>query len=267
MTITMVGVFDDASDAREASSKLRQAGIAGDSISVHDSDRRTATSVPAEEHRPGGIRRFFAELFGSASDDDAGHYAEAVRRGSAVLTVHDVPEQRVDELKDVLEECGAIDIDQRVEQWRAGGWSGYDEHAPAMKREPTDTGRAGMQTLSVVEEQLKAGKREVQRGGVRLHRRVTERPVEEHVSLREERAVIDRHPVDRPATAADLSGGGRDKLSRSDVDVEPLSQGKRGSAQRAMEDDNVNASLRSYSGPERRRSMGSGYSGVERRTA
>jgi uncharacterized protein (TIGR02271 family) len=55
----------------------------------------------------------------------------------------------------------------------------------------------------VVEEQLQVGKRAVQAGGVRVHTRVIEKPVQEQVRLREERVHVERRPVDRPLTAAD----------------------------------------------------------------
>jgi len=58
-------------------------------------------------------------------------------------------------------------------------------------------------TLPVIEEELKVGKREVRRGGVRVYTRTTERPVEEQVNLREERATVERRPVDRPVSDAD----------------------------------------------------------------
>jgi len=59
--------------------------------------------------------------------------------------------------------------------------------------------------LPVVEEELQVGKREVERGGVRVFSHMSERPVEEEVRLREERARVERRPVDRPATEADLA--------------------------------------------------------------
>jgi uncharacterized protein (TIGR02271 family) len=55
----------------------------------------------------------------------------------------------------------------------------------------------------VVEEELQVGKREVERGGVRVESRVEEKPVTEQVQLREERVHVERHPVDRPVTDAD----------------------------------------------------------------
>jgi uncharacterized protein (TIGR02271 family) len=50
--------------------------------------------------------------------------------------------------------------------------------------------------VPVVEEQLEVGKREVDRGGVRVQSRVTETPVEENVQLREEHVHVERRPVD-----------------------------------------------------------------------
>lgn len=204
MTITMAGVFDDAADARDACRKLEAAGIDRRSIRMTEGAVRSS-AILAGRHQPGRMRRFFAELFG-IDDDASGHYAEAVRRGSAVVSAHGVEQQRVDLVKDVLLDCGAIDIDQRVEQWRTGGWSGHDDSAPALTREQIDA---------------EHGTRSVRRGGVRMHR-VTERPIE--------------------------------RLS-----AEPRS------LQRDMEDANVTASLRNYSGPERRRGAGSAYAGADRR--
>ena len=61
--------------------------------------------------------------------------------------------------------------------------------------------------VPVVQEELLVGKREVDRGGVRVFQRVVEEPVSEAVSLHEEHVVIERHPVDRAVTNADLSAG------------------------------------------------------------
>ena len=56
-------------------------------------------------------------------------------------------------------------------------------------------------TIKVMEERLRVGKREVARGAVRVRSYVVERPVEEQVSLHDERVTLERHPVDRPVTA------------------------------------------------------------------
>jgi len=60
--------------------------------------------------------------------------------------------------------------------------------------------------VPVVEEQLKVGKREVETsGGVRVRTDIEEKPVEAQVNLREEHVRVERRPVDRPATQADMN--------------------------------------------------------------
>jgi uncharacterized protein (TIGR02271 family) len=66
-------------------------------------------------------------------------------------------------------------------------------------------GAGESEVLPVVEEELQVGKRQVQRGGARIHTYVTERPVEEQVNLHEERVNVERRPVNREATDADLN--------------------------------------------------------------
>ena len=62
----------------------------------------------------------------------------------------------------------------------------------------------GQAAIPVIKEDLEVGKREVQGGGVRVESKVTERPVQEQVNLREEHVKVERRPVDRAASAADL---------------------------------------------------------------
>jgi uncharacterized protein (TIGR02271 family) len=73
----------------------------------------------------------------------------------------------------------------------------------------TGTGRAaqGMtgreETIPIVEERLRIGKREAHSGRVRVRSYVIETPVEEQVRLREEHVHVERHAVDRPVTGSD----------------------------------------------------------------
>lgn len=56
---------------------------------------------------------------------------------------------------------------------------------------------SGEIALPVIEERIMVGKRAVQSGGVRVSQHVTERPVEETVTLREETVHVDRRPVNQ----------------------------------------------------------------------
>jgi uncharacterized protein (TIGR02271 family) len=52
---------------------------------------------------------------------------------------------------------------------------------------------------------VEVGKRVVDMGGVRVYSRTVERPVNESIELREEHARVERRPVDRPVTEADMA--------------------------------------------------------------
>ncbi len=67
------------------------------------------------------------------------------------------------------------------------------------------TVQSGASVIPIVQEELVVGKREVQAGGVRVETHMSERKVEEDINLREEAIHVERRPVDRPATEADLN--------------------------------------------------------------
>jgi uncharacterized protein (TIGR02271 family) len=74
---------------------------------------------------------------------------------------------------------------------------------PAAAMGRTTSAESG--TIPVIEEQLEVGKRQVETGTVHVTSHVVETPVSESVTLREEHANIERRPVERPATEADLA--------------------------------------------------------------
>lgn len=59
---------------------------------------------------------------------DAEYYAEAVRRGGALITVR-ADDARAERAAEIMRSHGAIDIERRAEQWRERGWTGFDENA------------------------------------------------------------------------------------------------------------------------------------------
>jgi uncharacterized protein (TIGR02271 family) len=101
-----------------------------------------------------------------------------------------------------MDQYGATDVDERGAQSQTGGYAG----AGARDREaqPASLAEGGEVAIPVMEEELQVGKRQVERGGARVRSRVIERPVEEVVRLREERVRVERRPVNRPVTEADL---------------------------------------------------------------
>lgn len=213
MNSVLVGMFDTEADALAARGKLMAAGFTAAALqmtagSASASTPTSATSAAASTapHAEGGITRFFENLFGSDDTDDdrqfdrhRSTYAEAFKRGSYGLTVRTASEAELDRAEQILNAAGAIDIDERSEEWRKDGWTGTGS---------ADTGvdaTGATRKLQEVEEALTVGKRTVDRGGVRIFTHMTETPVEESVTLREEQADIKRTAVDRVATPADLA--------------------------------------------------------------
>jgi uncharacterized protein (TIGR02271 family) len=278
MSITLAGVFDSDTEARAACNRLEAAGIDRRMIQV------TANSNSGSSEDIEDRRGFFQKLFGIGDDDDSSyHYSEAVRRGNSVVTVELANESRIDEVCRILEDAGAVDVDERVEDWRASGY------APPVGGEAT-AAREGEQTLRSVEEQLNVGKRTVLKGRVRVHRTTEETPVEEQVTLRDEKASIQRRKVDRPATEADVSAAFKDEdieiresaevpvVEKTARVVEEVTVGKKSAARTETVKERVRRSRIdvedttdvpddewSYSGPERRKVASRPYTGVERR--
>lgn len=58
------------------------------------------------------------------SEEEADFYAEGVRRGGALITVHGVNEEREKNARKILDAAGAIQIEQLADEWRATGWTG-----------------------------------------------------------------------------------------------------------------------------------------------
>lgn len=199
MAIDLVGVFDDQRVATSAVDQLRQLGIDQKDIQVHTGASGAPMGRHSREHHGLFSRLFGREQLGELS----GHLAEATRRGCSVVTVHVDREDRADQAERILKDAGAIDMDDRVNTWRTSGYSGYSADAEDYTPEQVARER---ETLQVLQEDLRVGKREVETGGVRVHRRVSETPVHEQVSLREEHAVVDRRPVDRIASPEELRG-------------------------------------------------------------
>ena len=75
------------------------------------------------------------------SEDDANYYAEAVRRGGALVTVR-ADDARADEAARIMRTHGAVDIERRAEQWRETGWKGYDPSAEPYSVEQLERERA-----------------------------------------------------------------------------------------------------------------------------
>ena len=82
--------------------------------------------------------------------------------------------------------------------------------APAAAPAPASSASEVIQeeTIPIVEEELRIGKREVLRGGARVHTYTSEAPVQEQVELAEEHASVERRPANRRLTEEEVVRGG-----------------------------------------------------------
>ncbi|WP_246529705.1 YsnF/AvaK domain-containing protein [Microvirga zambiensis] len=152
-------------------------------------------------------------------ENDAHAYAEGIRRGGALVTVR-ASDAEVDRIVDILDDEGTVDFDERETTWRSEGWTGASGTGAIATTGLTDRSssraRDSDEVIPVAEEKLHVGKREVNRGRVRLHSRVIERPVQEQVTLREERVDVERRRVSGSTQAGALG----DPFQERTIEVE-----------------------------------------------
>ncbi len=224
MNKTIVGIFDNYTEAQAAVKALSGAGVKQGNISIARNEGTgkgyttyggsNSKNYDTGESVGESISDFFGNLFGTSDDKDysvapeTDVYAESVRRGSTVVTAQ-VAENMVDKAADILNDNGAIDIDRRAAQYRSSGYKKFDAKAKPYTAEQTKTemktySDQGEVALPVIEEKMVVGKQVVNRGGVRVHTSVTETPVEKQINLREEKVNVERHKVDRDVTDADM---------------------------------------------------------------
>jgi len=306
MAQTVIGMFESSSKAQEAIQELVESGITRDRIDLSGgntsgSSYSSTSSTDTSEHHESGISKFFKSLFGDDDNDDADKYTRVASRTQSIVTVHAETRDEAERAADILDDNGAVDVDEHAAQMgysTTGNYSGTGTGSTAAAAtgvtgvgattgvtgledtgttdytdrtglgntgtdynrsgvgntagtdytdtttvggtdtgrtdlsgtadtDYTNTNRTGLRTtgdtdytdsdlrnttsddetrkIPIIEENLEVGKREVRTGGVRLRSRIIERPVEESLRLREERVNVERNPVDRPATDADLS--------------------------------------------------------------
>jgi uncharacterized protein (TIGR02271 family) len=229
MAKTIVALFDEYSDAQDAVNELISEGFNRQEVTImaHNAAGYGGSSRADDEDDNRGfgekVSDFFNSLFGGDDDnEERGYYSEAVRRGGTIVTVN-AEGDRADRAVSILERHDAVDVDERAAYYKETGYTGYDQSAPPYKAQDISRereqyrnrrGEQGEIKVPVVEEDIEVGKREVQRGGVRVYNRITETPVEKDVRLREEHVSVERRPVNRPVSEADI-----DSLREGTIEV------------------------------------------------
>lgn len=221
MQHSIAAVFERQKQAEQAIDDLVASGFSRDNVRLSQSLADASGRSAHDASFGASIKSFFSDIFGSATHPDTELYSEAVRQGHYVLMVDVADDDLLERATDVLDRHDPIDIDDEASKWRASGaWTGGGTGAQAaqqssmqgagqqssMQSAATQSqSQSGATAIPVIQEALKVGKRAVERGGVRVFRSVVETPVRESVNLREENVTVERHPLDRPASAADLA--------------------------------------------------------------
>jgi len=247
MAKTLVALYDTFTDAERVVQELIADGFARSDIHLAlDRTKSHAAHTSSVEwdsaYEGANLIDTFADV--GVPSDEAHAYAEGVRRGGALVVVES-SDDRAERGMEILQRLHPVNIHERTTQWQQEGWTAAEAHArtatttAAATRSAQEQARAqtrvadtGARTrrvedqkevaIPVVEEDISIGKREVERGHVRIYSRVTEQPVEESVRLREEKVTVERRPADRPATEADFAAAGKDVIEMTETAEEPV---------------------------------------------
>jgi len=191
MVQAVIGVFDSEASALDARKQLQAAGFNPTNVWNAGTSDKAAVSAVFKDH------------LGTDEHPHVRHYLRVIEHGDPVLVIIAQNDADADRVKAIMENCGAVDIEERV-QWQAG-------QAKAKVSSVADnigtvaTSGVGKKKIPIVEEELVVGKRKVDRGVVRIYTRVTEKPVEKTLTLKEQTVIVERRPVDRPASEADFA--------------------------------------------------------------
>ncbi len=201
MANNVIGLFSSEEVAERVMRDLRDQGFSEHNITHVRGDQGDIEDELGREGVP---------------DVDADYYADGLKQGGVLVSVR-AKDSQVDEAVEIMNRHAGTedeylgDASYATETPTTGLMeTAIDTVDPEILEADTLAGgsRAAAEGtdeahLDVVEERLRIGKREVQRGGMRVRRVVTERPVEEQVTLRDETIRVDRRPVDRTLDSAE----------------------------------------------------------------
>ena len=213
MAKTLVALYVTVAEAEQVIHDLVQHGFARSDMHLitHGGADRHPTAPHAE--RLAGEDQITWLTDHGVPEDEARAYAEGVRQGEALIVVH---------ASDSEAERGMEIMNRRRLAEAHAQHAAQAQPTAAGRRAPRQQGPEQETTIPVVEEELAVGTRQVERGTVRIHTRVTEHPVEETVRVREEKVTVERHPVNRPATVADLAAATERTIEVIETIEEPV---------------------------------------------
>jgi uncharacterized protein (TIGR02271 family) len=221
---TLVATFNDYDTAEKAVRELESHGVSRGSVHVDSAASSGSSTATYEKDRQneGGFMGWWNSLFGSDDDDaERNSYRGALEGGNAIVRAT-VPAEIAEASVDILNRCGAVDVDRlsRTDTAR-GDTFGTDRSSDRAMDHTDERG-----PIQVMEEELQVGKRAVRRGGVRIYSHVVTEPVEQEINLREEHVNVERRPVNREISPEEV-GQLRDQTIEVTETAEEAVVGKR----------------------------------------
>jgi uncharacterized protein (TIGR02271 family) len=216
MSRNVTALYDTRAEAEAARQRL-SSEVSLDRIKIIDKDGGGSTG--------GGSGGGLGGLY--LSNEDRHAYGEGIRRGGFLLCADVETGEDADKIVRLLEESSSVDMDERQNSWRNEGWSpqaatGGASGGAAMGSSAGATSQASGNVVAeehipIVEEELRIGKREVERGGARVRSYVREVPVHEQVTLREEHVSVERRPVQQGQAQSVAGGRPEDLLQEREI--------------------------------------------------
>ena len=185
----VTAVYPNRQEAEAAKTALQSANVDADNIHIIDRDTEmNAGRFDQDQGRYSYLRD------SSIPGDELHTYHDALDRGETLVQAR-VDNDDVSEAVRILEGGNTVDLDEReksyTDEHRFGTRTAYNQdYANA-----TEYGEE--ESIDLVEERLRIGKREREAGSVKVRSYVVEKPVEADVTLREEKVRPERHPANR----------------------------------------------------------------------
>jgi uncharacterized protein (TIGR02271 family) len=174
----------------------RQAAVRSATQALHESGPVDLDNRTSEWQAEGWQPHPDAEAYGTQSAMALGTQSDRTLAGQSGAQSSG---SQIENSEDIRTQIGADSTTQGAEAYRTQS----DSASYGTQRDATSE-----QAIPVINEALKVGKREVNRGTVRVSSRIVEEPVHEEVRLREDRVEVERRPVNTEGRTANAIGDG-----------------------------------------------------------
>ncbi|MCE6991902.1 hypothetical protein [Dyadobacter sp. CY323] len=184
MSNTVVGIFENEGDARDAQQYLLESGFSDEDVDIKTAKYKSEDGELPVDHSDDGvferIGNFFKDLFGG-DEEEAERYSEAGRRGT-IVTVHSIDPDQAELASKILDNHGAVDVNENFRNYTSE--QSYSD-SPR-------TDRLDLDEQPVIDEE---GRAESELRAERLRSRIVARSVEKNYRLRQEQFNFDRTPI------------------------------------------------------------------------